>query len=68
MLKVSKILIDRQENPAALSEPTPYLGWQLESDRQNVHQTAYRICIRDGLIAGASQTVRVPPSAMRVRR
>lgn len=27
MLKVSKILIDRQENPAALSEPTPYLGW-----------------------------------------
>lgn len=39
MLKVSKILIDRQENPAALSEPTPYLGWQLESDRQNVHQT-----------------------------
>lgn len=50
MLKVSKILIDRQENPAALSEPTPYLGWQLESDRQNVHQTAYRICIRDGLM------------------
>ena len=40
MLKVSKILIDRQENPAALSEPTPYLGWQLESDRRNVHQTA----------------------------
>ena len=39
MLKVSKILIDRQENPAALSEPTPYLGWQLESDRQNVHHT-----------------------------
>ena len=39
MLKVSKILIDRQENPAALSEPTPYLGWQLESDRRNVHQT-----------------------------
>lgn len=38
MLKVSKILIDRQENPAALSEPTPYLGWQLESDRQNVHR------------------------------
>ena len=26
MLKVSKILIDRQENPAALSEPTPYLA------------------------------------------
>ena len=50
MLKVSKILIDRQENPAALSEPTPYLGWQLESDRRNVHQTAYRICIRDGLM------------------
>ena len=50
MLKVSKILIDRQENPAALSEPTPYLGWQLESDRQNVHQTAYQICIRDGLM------------------
>ena len=50
MLKVSKILIDRQENPAALSEPTPYLGWQLESDLQNVHQTAYRICIRDGLM------------------
>lgn len=43
-------LIDRQENPAALSEPTPYLGWQLESDRQNVHQTAYQICIRDGLM------------------
>lgn len=72
MLKVSKILIDRQENPAALSEPTPYLGWQLESDRQNVHQTAYRICIRDGLMpfgtAGASQAARAPPSAMRVRR
>lgn len=50
MLKVSKILIDRQENPAALSEPTPYLGWQLESNRRNVHQTAYRICIRDGLM------------------
>ena len=50
MLKVSKILIDRQENSAALSEPTPYLGWQLESDRQNVHQTAYQICIRDGLM------------------
>ena len=50
MLKVSKILIERQENPAALSEPTPYLGWQLESDRQNVHQTAYQICIRDGLM------------------
>ena len=33
-----------------MSEPTPYLGWQLESDRQNVHQTAYRICIRDGLM------------------
>ena len=30
MLKVSKILIDRQENPAALSEPTPYLGATLE--------------------------------------
>ena len=60
MLKVSKILIDRQENPAALSEPTPYLGWQLESDRRNVHQTAYRICIRDGLRALPGTEVQNP--------
>ena len=50
MLKVSKILIARQENPAALSEQPPYQGWQLESARQNVHQSAYQICIRDGLM------------------
>ena len=42
---VTNLRTERLENPMSLDTPTPRFGWQIESDKQDVMQTAYHIIV-----------------------
>ena len=44
-VSVTNLRTERLENPMSLDTPTPRLGWQIESDKQNVLQTAYHLIV-----------------------
>lgn len=44
-LKISKLLVEYQESPLGLDEKKPRFSWLLESDHENVMQTACQISV-----------------------
>lgn len=42
---VSDLRIEQQQNPLGIDTRQPRMGWRIESDKQNVIQTAYRILV-----------------------
>lgn len=45
---ISGLTVEMQKNPLAIDTQKPRFGWQLASDEQNVHQTAYQIIVMNG--------------------
>lgn len=46
-ISISKILVEFQENPIGLDERCPRFSWLLESEENNVLQTACRILVKE---------------------
>ena len=46
-LKVTKLTCEHRTNPAGIDEASPRLSWQIQSDRQNIKQTAYQIRVAE---------------------
>ena len=51
MLKISRMLLDYQTDPVGLDH-APRFGWELESDRRNVAQRAYRLQVAEDALFG----------------
>ena len=44
-VSVTQLKTEQLSNPMGIDTASPRLGWQLESDKQNVMQTAYHILV-----------------------
>lgn len=42
-LKLTSVMVERQNNPEGVYVTSPHFSWQLSSDKQNIMQTAYQI-------------------------
>lgn len=52
ILKIKKLRCEYRENPVGIGVKKPMLSWQLESDKRNILQSAYRIQVsKDGEFA-----------------
>lgn len=47
MLRISKVLTDNRIAPIGIDNEKPRFSWKLESDKQNVVQTAYQIVVKN---------------------
>ena len=46
-LEITNLRCENKTNPLGVESKSPLLGWQLESDKRNVKQLAYRIVVAD---------------------
>lgn len=46
-LKVENLTLEMAEGPLCVETPTPRFSWKLESDRQSVSQTSYRVRVAE---------------------
>lgn len=46
-MKLTHLRVNHRQNPLGIDE-TPEFSWRIESDRQNVLQKCYRICVAEG--------------------
>lgn len=48
-MKVTELTVCGIKNPLGISGEDLYFGWQIQSDRENLFQTAYRIVVSEGM-------------------